>query len=140
MAIEAAGNGNPLSYRDEVSHGIGHPGLGIKIPPRIEEESQNQGMVKKRELTHSRPELLLHSSCLCWSLSSIIILILSSQFLFSVCARQDSKHISSGNYGKGYRYNIQGWTYLHLEGTPYERGYQYYNYYAKPRSFNRHNP
>lgn len=27
--------------------------------------------------------------------------------------------------GKGYRYNIQGWIYLHIEGEPYERGYQY---------------
>ena len=33
--------------------------------------------------------------------------------------------ITSGNYGKGYRYNIQGWVYLHIEGEPYERGYQY---------------
>ncbi len=33
--------------------------------------------------------------------------------------------ISSGHYGKGYRYNIQGWVYVHVEGEPYERGYQY---------------
>ena len=33
--------------------------------------------------------------------------------------------ITSGSYEKGYRYNIQGWVYLHLEGNPYERGYQY---------------
>jgi len=33
--------------------------------------------------------------------------------------------ISSGQYGKGYRYNIQGWIYIHIEGEPYERGYQY---------------
>jgi len=33
--------------------------------------------------------------------------------------------INAGNYGKGYRYNIQGRTYIHLEGEPYERGYQY---------------
>ena len=33
--------------------------------------------------------------------------------------------ITSGQYGKGYRYNIQGWVYLHIEGEPYERGYQY---------------
>jgi hypothetical protein len=33
--------------------------------------------------------------------------------------------ISPNYYGKGYRYNIQGWVYIHIEGTPYERGYQY---------------
>ena len=33
--------------------------------------------------------------------------------------------IHSGSYGKGYRYNIQGWVYLHIEGEPHERGYQY---------------
>ncbi len=30
------------------------------------------------------------------------------------------------NYYKGgFRYNIQGWVYVHIEGEPYERGYQY---------------
>jgi len=33
--------------------------------------------------------------------------------------------ITSGQYDKGYRYNIQGWVYIHIEGEPYERGYQY---------------
>jgi outer membrane protein assembly factor BamB len=37
----------------------------------------------------------------------------------------NGKIITSGQYGNGYRYNIQGWVYLHLEGDPYERGYQY---------------
>jgi len=37
----------------------------------------------------------------------------------------DRKIISSGQYEKGYRYNIQGWVYIHIEGEPYERGYQY---------------
>ena len=32
---------------------------------------------------------------------------------------------TSGIYEKGYRYNIQGWVYVHIEGEPYERGYQY---------------
>ncbi len=33
--------------------------------------------------------------------------------------------LTSGQYDKGYRYNIQGWVYIHIEGEPYERGYQY---------------
>ena len=28
-------------------------------------------------------------------------------------------------YGKGYRYTQKGWTVLHIEGTPYERGIQH---------------
>ena len=28
-------------------------------------------------------------------------------------------------YGKGYRYPQQGWTVVHVEGEPYERGYQH---------------
>jgi len=36
-----------------------------------------------------------------------------------------TKVLTSGQYGKGYRYNIQGWVYIHIEGKPYERGYQY---------------
>jgi outer membrane protein assembly factor BamB len=37
----------------------------------------------------------------------------------------ESTIISSEQYGKGYRYNIQGWIYLHIEGEAYERGYQH---------------
>ena len=37
----------------------------------------------------------------------------------------DNKTISSENYEKGYRYNTHGWIYLHIEGEPYERGYQH---------------
>ena len=33
--------------------------------------------------------------------------------------------IYAGQYGNGYRYNIQGWVYLHIEGDPYERGFQH---------------
>lgn len=28
-------------------------------------------------------------------------------------------------YGPAYRYSDRGWTYVHIEGEPYERGYQY---------------
>ena len=40
-------------------------------------------------------------------------------------AKNQSMIISSEQYEKGYRYNIQGWIYLHIEGNPYERGYQH---------------
>ena len=32
---------------------------------------------------------------------------------------------STNYYEGGFRYNVQGWVYIHLEGDPYERGYQY---------------
>ncbi len=37
----------------------------------------------------------------------------------------DDSFPTINNCQKGYRYNIQGWTYIYLEGEPYERGYQY---------------
>ncbi len=59
-------------------------------------------------------------------LITVIILILLPHFSISLSAKQyNPEQISSGNYGNGFRYNIQGWTYIHLEGEPYERGYQY---------------
>ena len=39
--------------------------------------------------------------------------------------QENIKNITPAQYEKGYRYNIQGWVYLHIEGEPYERGYQY---------------
>jgi len=32
---------------------------------------------------------------------------------------------SMSEYGAGYRYNIQGWIYVYIEGEPYERGFQH---------------
>ncbi|MCX6670116.1 MAG: C45 family autoproteolytic acyltransferase/hydrolase [Methanothrix sp.] len=29
------------------------------------------------------------------------------------------------NFGKGYRFDKNGWIYIHIEGAPYERGYQH---------------
>ena len=28
-------------------------------------------------------------------------------------------------YGKGYRFDKNGWIYVHIEGKPYERGFQH---------------
>jgi len=64
-----------------------------------------------------------HSICL------IIVGIMLFQIFFSTTITADdnykSKALTSFQYGKGYRYNIQGWVYIHIEGEPYERGYQY---------------
>ena len=60
----------------------------------------------------------------------IIITILLLCMILQTISKADEKlestiNITSEKYEKGYRYNIQGWVYLHLEGGPYERGYQY---------------
>lgn len=56
----------------------------------------------------------------------ILVMLLTVILPASITASDgsNSKAISSGQYGKGYRYNIQGFVYLHLEGDPYERGFQ----------------
>ena len=63
----------------------------------------------------------------------LIPLILVSLFLFpiflsgsNVEAENDNPvTISSEQYKKAYRYNTHGWIYLHIEGDPYERGFQH---------------
>ena len=56
-----------------------------------------------------------------------LVILLTVIFPAGITANKQSAMdaISSGQYGKGYRYNIQGWVYIHIEGEPYERGYQY---------------
>ncbi|KYK28562.1 hypothetical protein AYK20_07115 [Thermoplasmatales archaeon SG8-52-1] len=54
-----------------------------------------------------------------------IILIIIIPITTTADETNDSNIITSGQYDKGYRYNIQGWVYIHIEGNPYERGYQY---------------
>lgn len=57
----------------------------------------------------------------------VLILLLTVLFCNNLVISKENKIeiISSGHYEKGYRYNIQGWVYIHIEGEPYERGYQY---------------
>ena len=54
---------------------------------------------------------------------SLTILVLPQNIV--IAKEDESNIIHSGSYEKGYRYNIQGWVYIHIEGEPYERGYQY---------------
>jgi len=55
----------------------------------------------------------------------IIFLLVIFPNSLSVGINTNSDVITSGGYEKGFRYNIQGWVYIHIEGEPYERGYQY---------------
>ena len=57
----------------------------------------------------------------------VLLLIFTLTPPFSAENNSDKQNYSSApaSYGKGYRYNIMGWVYIHIEGEPYERGYQY---------------
>ncbi|MDH7517269.1 MAG: C45 family autoproteolytic acyltransferase/hydrolase [Candidatus Thermoplasmatota archaeon] len=58
----------------------------------------------------------------------LLVIVLLQVFLSNYLAEgvhDEFKTIGSEYYKGGYRYNIQGWIYLHIEGEPYERGYQY---------------
>ena len=59
------------------------------------------------------------------SISLTLLLFLSSFPSVSSDEKRTEDFFSSANFGKGYRYNVQGWIYLHIEGEPYERGYQH---------------
>ncbi len=55
----------------------------------------------------------------------VISLIVVMPTGLSFQEEEQIKTTTSGQYDKGYRYNIRGWVYIHIEGDPYERGYQY---------------
>ena len=62
-------------------------------------------------------------------LTLLVLLLMTSPITLSLIAEskkggQNSPMIIN-SYNEGYRYNIQGWVYVHIEGDPYERGYQY---------------
>jgi outer membrane protein assembly factor BamB len=61
------------------------------------------------------------------SLVVLVVLLTSSFLSSSVLAGKTQIPSSEGadQYKEGFRYNIQGWIYLHIQGAPYERGYQH---------------
>ena len=58
---------------------------------------------------------------------TLIVLLIPSTVSYLVGGSESSsiKDEIVTYYDKGFRYNIQGWVYVHIEGKPYERGYQY---------------
>ena len=59
---------------------------------------------------------------------AVLIILLSTLFFTSNSVGEqgiDYNTISAEQYENGYRYNTHGWIYLHIEGKPYERGYQH---------------
>lgn len=65
------------------------------------------------------------SRSVCLIIFGIILFQVFSPITTTADNNYKSKILTSGQYGKGFRYNIQGWVYIHIEGEPYERGYQY---------------
>ena len=57
----------------------------------------------------------------------VLLLLIPSTLGYVAEGNQGIQNSSSvvNYYEKGFRYNIQGWVYIHIEGEPYERGYQY---------------
>jgi outer membrane protein assembly factor BamB len=59
----------------------------------------------------------------------VILIIFIFQFSFLLPSLSVNGEVlnyrGAKSYGTGYRYNIQGWVYVHIEGDPYERGYQH---------------
>jgi outer membrane protein assembly factor BamB len=60
-----------------------------------------------------------------FSLFSIIILILMGFVNCGFSEEIETFNDSAEQYGEGYRYNTQGWIYVHIKGEPYERGFQH---------------
>jgi len=61
------------------------------------------------------------------SILLVLILISTNFFNFNSVTGNEQTLVKDSvrQYGNGYRYNIQGWIYLHIEGEPRERGLQH---------------
>jgi len=62
------------------------------------------------------------------TIALITIIITSSLVSSSILADESQStppSLSSDQYEQGYRYNTQGWIYVHIEGDPYDRGFQH---------------
>ena len=56
----------------------------------------------------------------------LAIILLTTIFTSNTIAKkQETNSKTLIKYEKAYRYEVQGWIYIHIEGQPYERGYQY---------------
>ncbi len=55
----------------------------------------------------------------------LLILPVRPSFTAENTSNKQNHATAPASYEKGYRFNIMGWVYIHIEGEPYERGYQY---------------
>jgi outer membrane protein assembly factor BamB len=56
---------------------------------------------------------------------AVLFLVSNNIFICSIAEVKETEVSSAEQFEKGFRYNIQGWIYLHIEGEPYERGHQH---------------
>src|SRR4030043_1565198 len=83
------------------------------------------GKITVLEYENTKAKRILHWL---WVLSFTLLI----SFAFSSCMNttDDGAAVSqNGNvitkYGNGYRFDENGWVYIHIEGAPYERGFQH---------------
>ncbi len=60
-----------------------------------------------------------------FSTFTIFILVLSIFSGCNIAKGSETFNDSAEQYENSYRYNTQGWIYVHTEGDPYERGFQH---------------
>jgi outer membrane protein assembly factor BamB len=58
---------------------------------------------------------------------AVLVMLLFSSVLPSTVIARETPILSrsSDQFKEGYRFNVQGWIYVHVQGDPYERGYQH---------------
>ena len=56
---------------------------------------------------------------------AVLFLIINNLYFCIPAEGKKTEIYNAEKFEKGYIYNIQGWIYLHIEGEPYERGYQH---------------
>ena len=83
------------------------------------------GKITVLEYENTKAKRILHWL---WVLSFTLLI----SFAFSSCMNtSDGGVVTSQNgngitrYGNGYRFDENGWVYIHIEGAPYERGFQH---------------
>ncbi len=54
----------------------------------------------------------------------VLVFYVLSVFFLSSCTQQEEKK-DFQKYNQGFRYEKNGWIFLHVEGRPYDRGYQH---------------
>jgi len=93
--------------------------LWIKLYIEVNHHKKNRFIIKNKKKSRILKKISI-------TLISFIILFPALfSFVSENVTSQQNQEKTINNHHKGYRYNIQGWVYIHIEGEPYERGYQY---------------
>ena len=92
--------------------------------PKSYPRQQRRGFMERRRRTVKK------NTILCFTLSMVIAaaLLLAGCGGTAEVAEEETAHPSEEDivtYGGAYRFDYNGWVYLHIEGEPYERGFQH---------------